>query len=600
MDISTLGEDLLKVVLKEVILRLKKHYTSEVDNGLDEAFQLALADWSKHTPTSNDKVRLSKALEEYIQSSTSYEALDADTRAFIDCFKKRLSEQTAAHNYLMMLRADMQAKSEEQNLLEHHKTQASVLDLKSRMEELNMAPQYIRALLKELPLEQGLECTESALKEMLTNGRIHSEAAKRLVLEFVRFLFEHTEKISEETKLLREAGDSCLAETLEEINRVLTGGSDQSLTTVYEKYQEQTNQNEIRVLKELIEAAQIQFSFGEARKFYERLIKLSPTIEHHFNYAYLLQSLNDFDRARSHYEEVLQVLRELSKKDPELHKPNLATTLNNLGNLLCATNDFKQARLYYMEALQIYLELAEKDPVACLPRVATTLNNLGNLFSNTNEDEQAQACYEKTLQIYRELVEQNLEVYKPNVATTLSNLGNSLKNTNEYEQAQACYEEALQIRRDLLKYDPEAYKLNVAITLNNLGNLLRDIGELRQAQTCHEEALQILRELEQKIPEAYNPKVAIALSNLTLLYLKLEEEETAEKAYQEAHDVYQELACHHPRAYEIDYAKILVMGFDLLGKPKKYLEEAKAILDKYPEHPKAQELLSHIEELAKR
>ena len=224
MDISTLGEDLLKVVLKEVILRLKKHYTSEVDNGLDEAFQLALADWSKHTPTSNDKVRLSKALEEYIQSSTSYEALDADTRAFIDCFKKRLSEQTAAHNYLMMLRADMQAKSEEQNLLEHHKTQASVLDLKSRMEELNMAPQYIRALLKELPLEQGLECTESALKEMLTNGRIHSEAAKRLVLEFVRFLFEHSEKISEETKLLREAGDSCLAETLEEINRVLTGG----------------------------------------------------------------------------------------------------------------------------------------------------------------------------------------------------------------------------------------------------------------------------------------------------------------------------------------------------------------------------------------
>ena len=600
MDISTLGEDLLKVVLKEVILRLKKHYTSEVDNGLDEAFQLALADWSKHAPTTSDKVRLSKALEEYIQSSTSYEALDADTRAFIDCFKKRLSEQPVAHNYLMTLRSDMQAISEEQNLLEHHKTQESVLDLKSRMEELNMAPQYVRALLKELPLEQGLEPTELALEVMLANGRIHSEGAKRLVLEFVRFLFEHTDKISEETKLLREAGDSYLAETLEEIKRVLTGESEQSLTDVHKKYQEQLRQDEIRVLEELIKAAQIQFSFGEARDFYERLIELAPTMEHRFNYAHLLQSLNDFDKARSHYEAALQILREWEAENPEAYKPDIATTLNNLGNLLSDSNDFKQARLYYMEALQIYLELAEKDPVACLPSVATVLNNLGNLFSNTNEHEQAQACYEKTLQIYRELVEQNLEVYKPNVATTLSNLGNSLKNTNEYEQAQACYEEALQIRRDLLKYDPEAYKLNVAITLNNLGNLLRDIGELRQAQTCHEEALQNLRELEQKIPEAYKPKVAIALSNLTLLYLMLEEEETAEKAYQEAHDVYQELACHHPRAYEIDYAKILVMGFDLLGKPKKYLEEAKAILDKYPEHPKAQELLSHIEELAKR
>ena len=44
---------------------------------------------------------------------------------------------------------------------------------------------------------------------------------------------------------------------------------------------------------------------------------------------------------------------------------------------------------------------------------------------------------------------------------------------------------------------------------------------------------------------------------------------------------------------------ILVMGFDLLGKPKEDLEEAKAILGKYPEHPKARKLLNIIEELAK-
>ena len=342
MDLTILGEYALKPALN-VGLRLKKLYTAEVDDGIIAAFEFALNDWSKHTPTTSDKVRLSKALERYVQSSTSYEALDADTRAFIDCFKKRLSEQPAAHRYLMTLRADMQAKSEEQNLLEHHKTQESVLDLKSRMEELNMAPQYIRALLKELPLEQGLEPTELSLEEMLTNGRIHSEGAKRLVLEFVRFFFEHTDKISEETKLLREAGDSYLAETLEEIKRVLTGESEQSLTDVHKKYQEQVRQDEIRVLKELIEAAQIQFSFGEARDFYERLIKLAPTIEHHFNYAYLLQSLNDFDKARSHYEEVLRVLRELPKYNLEVYKPDVALTLNNLGALLNDSNKLEQA-----------------------------------------------------------------------------------------------------------------------------------------------------------------------------------------------------------------------------------------------------------------
>ena len=87
--------------------------------------------------------------------------------------------------------------------------------------------------------------------------------------------------------------------------------------------------------------------------------------------------------------------------------------------------------------------------------------------------------------------------------------------------------------------------------------------------------------------------------NLTIFYLRLEKKEDAEKAYQEAHDIYQELASLHHGTYEISYAKILAMGFDLLGKPKEDLEEAKAILGKYPEHPKVRKLLSAIEKLAK-
>ena len=549
MDLTILGEYGLKTALR-VALNIKKLYTSEVDNGIIAAFEFALNDWSKHTPTASDKVRLSKALEEYIQSSISYEALDADTRAFIDCFKIRLSEQPAAHRYLMMLRADMQAKSEEQNLLEHYKTQESVLDLKSRMEELNMAPQYIRALLKELPLEQGLECTESALEDMLANGRIHSEGAKRLVLEFVRFLFEHTDKISEETKLLREAGDSYLAETLEHIKRVLTGESEQSLTDVHKKYQEQVRQGEIRVLEELIKAAQIQFSFGEAREFYERLIDLAPTTEHHFNYASLLQNLNDFDKARSHYEEVLHTLREPTELDTEVYKPLLAITSNNLGALLSATNDLKQAQACYEDAIKLYQELSDQNPEVYKPYVAMTLNNIGNLHKNTNDPKKAQACYEDTLKLYQELSDQNSEVYRPYMAAALNNLGVSLQGVNDLKQAQAYYEEALQIRRKLSDQNPEAYK----------------------------------------------PDVAMILNNLTLLYLRQGKKEEAEKAYQRAHDSYQELAAHHPRSYKIKYAKILVIGFDFLGKPKEYLEEAKEILGKYPEHPKAQELLKFIEE----
>ena len=624
---------------------LKKHYTSAVNEGFEEAFQLALTDWSKHTPSSSDKLRLRKASKKYLQNPTSYESLDADTQAFIDYFKKRLSEQPAAHNSLMMDRADKQAKIEEQNLREHGKTQESIQGLKSRMEELNMTPQYIRALLKELPLKQGLEPTELALEEMLSNGRIHSEGAKCLVAEFVRFLFEHTGKIAEEVKRLREAGDSYLADTLDEIKRVLTGESEQSLTTVYEGFKTREQQNEVRVLKELIEAAQIQFSFGEARSFYERLIELSPTIEHHFKYALLLQSLNDFEKARCHYEEALQILRELTKQNPEEYKPDVAKILNSLGVLLRDTNDLKKAQDYYEEALQIHRELAQQNPEAYLPKVATSLNNLGNLLSITNDLKKVQDYYEEALQIRRELMEKNPEAYLPKVAASLNNLGVLLSDTNDLKKAQDYYEEALQIHRELAQQNPEAYLPDVAASLNNLGVLLRDTNDLKKAQDYDEKALQIHRELAQQNPEAYLPKVAASLNNLgvllhntndlkkaqdyqeealqilrklaqqnpraylpdvatslnnlTTLYLGLGKKEDAEKAYLEAHDIYQKLANRHPRAYEIDYARILAMGFNLLGKPKEVLEEAKAILGKYPEHPKARKLLSAIEKLAK-
>lgn len=599
MDLTILGEYALKPALN-VGLRLKKLYTSEVDDGIIAAFEFALNDWSKHAPTTSDKVRLSKALEGYVQNATSYEALDPDTRAFIDYFKKRLSEQPAAHNDLMTLRADMQAKVQEQILLEQYKTQDLIQGLIAQMGRLNMTPKDIRALLKELPLEQGLERTESALEEMCSKGRISSVGVKQIVLEFVRFLFEHTGKISEEAKRLREAGDSYLAETLEEIKSVLTGESEQSLTAVYEKHQEQAKQNEIRVLKELIEAAQIQFSFGEARKFYERLIELAPTSEHHFNYAYLLQSLNDFEGAKSHYKEVLQELRELAEQNPEVYKPDVAMTLNNLGILFCDTNDFKQSRIYYEEALQLYQELSKQNPEAYKPDVAMTLNNLGEMFKGINDLKQAYTCYKEGLQLYQEFSEHNPEAYKPNVAKVLSNLGILLKDTEDLKQAQAYYEEALQIHRELSEQNPDACKSDLAIALNNLGNLLRISNDLEQAQGYLEEALQIRRELSEHNPEAYNPDMATTLQNLSLLYQQQEKKEDAEQAYQEAHDIYQELASRYPRVYGINYAKILVIGLAFLGKPKEDLEEAKEILGKYPEHPTAQKLLSRIEQLGKR
>ena len=574
MDVFTLGEYAIKAAI-EVGRKIKTLNTTEVDSGIAEAYKRALSDWSQHAPTSRDELRLNAALDGYLKNATSYEVLDKDTKDFIDRFKKRLSEQPAAHNYLMTLRADEQAKSEEQNLQEHRKTQESILGLKGRMEELNMAPQYVRALLKELPLEQGLERTESTLEEMLTNGRIHSEGAKCLIAEFVRFLFERTDKITEEAKRLRKAGDSYLAETLEEIKKVLTGESEQSLTAIYEKFKEQERQNEVKALEELIEAAQIQFSFREARGFYDRLIELSPTIKNHFSYAHLLQSLNDFDKARSLYEKVLQMLQELSTYNPEAYKPNIALTLNNLGNLLSNTNKFNQAKAYLEEALQICRELAEKNPEAYKPNEALVLNSLGVLLCLTNEFNQAEAYYVEALQIRRKLAEKNPEAYKSDVANTLNSLGNLLSDTNEFNQAKTCYEEAVRIHRELAEKSPETYKHDVAMSLNNLGILLSKTNEFNQAKAYYEEALPIYQELAEKNPETHKSNVATTLSNLGNLHCYINEFKQAGACYEEALLIWRELAKKTPEAYKKDVAKNLNNLGILLSKTNEF-NQAKA------------------------
>ena len=61
------------------------------------------------------------------------------------------------------------------------------------------------------------------------------------------------------------------------------------------------------------------------------------------NLGSLFRITNDFKQAQAHFEEALEIRRELAKQNPEAYKPYVATTLNNLGNLLRITNDFKQA-----------------------------------------------------------------------------------------------------------------------------------------------------------------------------------------------------------------------------------------------------------------
>ena len=101
------------------------------------------------------------------------------------------------------------------------------------------------------------------------------------------------------------------------------------------------------------------------------------------------QELRNLEAARDSYTEALAIRRELAEHRPDVYRPDVAMTLNNLGVAQRALNELEAARDSYTEALAIRRELAEHRPDVYRPDVAMTLNNLGNVQRDLNELEAA-------------------------------------------------------------------------------------------------------------------------------------------------------------------------------------------------------------------
>ena len=621
--ISTILE-LLFTPIKNLYLKIQSYFKKEVDPQVESVFHYTLNDFFKNEVGYTTRIKLKKAVHAYMKSPTSFKPEDRETRDFIDCFKKRLAEpkHQAAYNYLSRL----------ENREEHTQIMATI-------KEKGLDPRDIERYLKQLPIKEGQAKAEQAIEDLYQSREIELPLRETLQI-IVRNLFEHSAELLDEIDELKKSGNTLLADTLESIRQVVIGKSDNSLTRIYEEYEEKRNEEFIKVLRELIEAAKTKFSFDEACNFYEKLIAIERSLKNLFGYADLLYSLNDFTKAKQYYEEILVTYRALAKKNSQAYNPDLAVTLNNLANLLSNNNEVKQAKDCYQEALDIRRVLATKNPQAYNPNLAVTLNNLGILLSNNNEIKQAKDCYQKALDIRRELATKNPQAYNPDLASTLNNLGLLLKKKNEIERAKDCYQEALKIYRDLAKKNPQAYNPDLAGTLNNLGILLYNNNETKQAQIYYQEALDIYRELAKKNPQAYNPDLARILNNLGLLLYNNNETKQAQIYYQEALDIYRELAKKNPQAYnpdlaltlnnlavlyyqinnrkeaeqaykeaftlreilaknnpsadEIYYVQMLTFGIFCLGKDPKDIEQIKATLQKYPDSSRAKELLEKI------
>ena len=95
-------------------------------------------------------------------------------------------------------------------------------------------------------------------------------------------------------------------------------------------------------------------------------------------------------------------------------------SLNNLGCLLRVTNDFKQAQAHFEEALEIRRELAKQNPKAYNSYVAMTLNNLVILYLELKKKGDAEKAYQGAHDIYQKLAGRHPGAYEIDYAGQLA------------------------------------------------------------------------------------------------------------------------------------------------------------------------------------
>ena len=274
------------------------------------------------------------------------------------------------------------------------------------------------------------------------------------------------------------------------------------------------------------------------------------------NHPEQLNSEQRMEEARWHFEQALDLRRQLAGQNPATYLPDMATTLNNLGNLDRLQNRPEEARQHYEQAFAIHRQLAQQNLEPYPPDLALILNNLGVLEKSNMQVEEAGQHFEEALTIYRQAAQQNPDAYLPKVAEALNNLGFVERNENRLEEARQHYEEALQIRRQLVLHDRASYLPYLATTLNDLGILDAIQKRTDDARRHYEEALQSYRQLAQQEPDTYLSYVAASLNNLALVDESQNRIGEARDHYTEAVTIYRELAESDADRYAGDVARV--------------------------------------------
>jgi tetratricopeptide (TPR) repeat protein/CHAT domain-containing protein len=239
------------------------------------------------------------------------------------------------------------------------------------------------------------------------------------------------------------------------------------------------------------------------------------------NLATALNNLGELYNAQGRYREAEPLLKQALVIRKQKLKPDdlaVATSLNNLGTVYEYQGRYEEAETLFKQALAIRQNsLSPNDPA-----VATSLNNLAGLYAQEGRYSEAEPFLQQALAIYQ----MALSPDHPDVATSLDSLAELYFRQGRYQEAEPLFKRALGIREKGLESDHPA----IATSLNNLAGLYAHQGRYAESELFYKRALAT----RQKSLPPNHPDVAESLNNLAALYQARGRYSEAETLYKQA------------------------------------------------------------------
>ena len=205
---------------------------------------------------------------------------------------------------------------------------------------------------------------------------------------------------------------------------------------------------------------------------------------------------------------------------------------------------YKESKEIYEEVMRWQIEnLGEEHP-----DVATILNNIGNVYNILGEYDKALEYHNKSLEMSKKILGEE----HPDVAASLNNIGNVYYNLREYNKALEYYEKSLEIRKKILGEEHP----DVALSLNNIGLVYYSLGEYAKALDYYEKSL----EIRKRILGEEHPYVALSLYGIGMVYLELNDIERSIEFLSRAIGILsKKYGERHPdtAVYKINYARAI-------------------------------------------